>query len=227
MTVKRPVGRRESSSKPILTGPLNTYPISRAWLRSPVASSAFSVLAYGASLSWSCWERWTLNSLGTRRLLRDISLASASSSRCKRAAISTGCTSPLNARAKTPLTAPSTFFSKRAKMPMSLLPRGSPRSYPQKVGGLAALTIELEPLAYVENRRLGNDSVVLAFPGWIADLTAIRARVAERQTRWLQVPVSERTWGFKSPLAHSPAALRALVRSMLRHCNSAPRAFLI
>ena len=28
------------------------------------------------------------------------------------------------------------------------------------------------------------------------------ARVAERQTRWLQVPVSERAWGFKSPLAH-------------------------
>ncbi len=26
-----------------------------------------------------------------------------------------------------------------------------------------------------------------------------RARVAERQTRWLQVPVSERAWGFKSP----------------------------
>ena len=23
------------------------------------------------------------------------------------------------------------------------------------------------------------------------------------QTRWLQVPVFERTWGFKSPLAHS------------------------
>ncbi len=29
------------------------------------------------------------------------------------------------------------------------------------------------------------------------------AQVAERQTRWLQVPVSARTWGFKSPLAHS------------------------
>ncbi len=29
------------------------------------------------------------------------------------------------------------------------------------------------------------------------------ARVAERQTRWLQVPVSERVWGFKSPLAHA------------------------
>ena len=27
-------------------------------------------------------------------------------------------------------------------------------------------------------------------------------RVAEWQTRWLQVPVSARTWGFKSPLAH-------------------------
>jgi hypothetical protein len=23
-----------------------------------------------------------------------------------------------------------------------------------------------------------------------------------RQTRWIQVPVSERTWGFNSPLAH-------------------------
>ena len=33
--------------------------------------------------------------------------------------------------------------------------------------------------------------------------TGPRARVAERQTRWLQVPVSARTWGFKSPLAHS------------------------
>ena len=26
------------------------------------------------------------------------------------------------------------------------------------------------------------------------------------QTRWLQVPVSVRTWGFKSPLAHSVVA---------------------
>jgi hypothetical protein len=28
------------------------------------------------------------------------------------------------------------------------------------------------------------------------------ARVAEWQTRWLQVPVRETSWGFKSPLAH-------------------------
>jgi hypothetical protein len=26
--------------------------------------------------------------------------------------------------------------------------------------------------------------------------------VAKWQTRWLQVPVFARTWGFKSPLAH-------------------------
>lgn len=30
-----------------------------------------------------------------------------------------------------------------------------------------------------------------------------RARVAKWQTRWLQVPVPARAWGFKSPLAHS------------------------
>ena len=42
---------------------------------------------------------------------------------------------------------------------------------------------------------------MLALPGWFGS-QAIRARVAERQTRWLQVPVSERAWGFKSPLAH-------------------------
>jgi hypothetical protein len=28
-------------------------------------------------------------------------------------------------------------------------------------------------------------------------------RVAEWQTRWLQVPVSFGTWGFKSPFAHT------------------------
>ncbi|GAW47899.1 Ph-response regulator protein palh rim21 [Nocardioides sp. PD653] len=33
-------------------------------------------------------------------------------------------------------------------------------------------------------------------------VSPLHARVAERQTRWLQVPVSERAWGFKSPLAH-------------------------
>jgi hypothetical protein len=37
---------------------------------------------------------------------------------------------------------------------------------------------------------------------WSSPTLCERARVAEWQTRWLQVPVSERAWGFKSPLAH-------------------------
>ena len=31
----------------------------------------------------------------------------------------------------------------------------------------------------------------------------VLARVADWQTRWLQVPVPARAWGFKSPLAHT------------------------
>jgi Resolvase, N terminal domain/Helix-turn-helix domain of resolvase len=37
--------------------------------------------------------------------------------------------------------------------------------------------------------------------------TGCLGRVAEWQTRWLQVPVSFGTWGFKSPFAHSKAML--------------------
>jgi hypothetical protein len=33
-------------------------------------------------------------------------------------------------------------------------------------------------------------------------LARLFGRVAEWQTRWLQVPVSFGTWGFKSPFAH-------------------------
>jgi hypothetical protein len=44
------------------------------------------------------------------------------------------------------------------------------------------------------------------------------ARVAERQTRWLQVPVSERAWGFKSPLAHASGP---------REINDFPGSFLV
>jgi hypothetical protein len=44
--------------------------------------------------------------------------------------------------------------------------------------------------------------------GWGARLlqwygpSVVFGRVAEWQTRWLQVPVSFGTWGFKSPFAH-------------------------
>ena len=58
--------------------------------------------------------------------------------------------------------------------------------------------------AEAPKRCAGRLRIVLAFPGWFAGISADRARVAERQTRWLQVPVSARTWGFKSPLAHQP-----------------------
>ena len=40
------------------------------------------------------------------------------------------------------------------------------------------------------------------------------ARVAKWQTRWLQVPVFERTWGFKSPLAHQLGTLNCLTNSL-------------
>lgn len=47
----------------------------------------------------------------------------------------------------------------------------------------------------------GREEVVRSDLGIV--LIFCGARVAERQTRWLQVPVSERAWGFKSPLAHT------------------------
>lgn len=42
--------------------------------------------------------------------------------------------------------------------------------------------------------HLAPTSVILSLPSL--------GRVAEWQTRWLQVPVSFGTWGFKSPFAH-------------------------
>lgn len=56
--------------------------------------------------------------------------------------------------------------------------------------------------------------------GWLCRPIAVRrwgsdrdklprslGRVAEWQTRWLQVPVSFGTWGFKSPFAHKECGL--------------------
>ncbi len=47
-------------------------------------------------------------------------------------------------------------------------------------------------------------------PGRLRDrLPRLLGRVAEWQTRWLQVPVSFGTWGFKSPFAHTkPQVIR-------------------
>jgi DNA repair protein RadD len=48
-------------------------------------------------------------------------------------------------------------------------------------------------------------------------LPRLLGRVAEWQTRWLQVPVSFGTWGFKSPFAHKGVRFGDLVdREQLR-----------
>ena len=61
-------------------------------------------------------------------------------------------------------------------------------------------------------------------------LPLLLGRVAEWQTRWLQVPVRATSWGFKSPLAHHEicvadwSQLRRSVdstRSLLVHAASA------
>ena len=58
-------------------------------------------------------------------------------------------------------------------------------------------------------RRLGNAAITVVW-----SIGCFPGRVAEWQTRWLQVPVSFGTWGFKSPFAHierfsEPQALRS------------------
>src|SRR5689334_23003630 len=63
----------------------------------------------------------------------------------------------------------------------------------QPIGNLPHVSVMLDLAAFTRCRN-GN-------PGRPSGRSC--ARVAERQTRWLQVPVSERAWGFKSPLAHA------------------------
>jgi hypothetical protein len=47
-----------------------------------------------------------------------------------------------------------------------------------------------------QSTRLGTPAIT------VIGSTGCLGRVAEWQTRWLQVPVSFGTWGFKSPFAH-------------------------
>jgi hypothetical protein len=47
--------------------------------------------------------------------------------------------------------------------------------------------------------------------------------VAEWQTRWLQVPVSFGTWGFKSPFAHRVISRESWVTHESRHWLQIPR----
>jgi hypothetical protein len=48
---------------------------------------------------------------------------------------------------------------------------------------------------FAARRQMGGLAIVVGSTGRLG-------RVAEWQTRWLQVPVSFGTWGFKSPFAH-------------------------
>jgi hypothetical protein len=70
--------------------------------------------------------------------------------------------------------------------------RGEARKGP--IGVLPGLSVMLDLAAFTRLK--------LRIPGLKPGERSC-ARVAERQTRWLQVPVSERAWGFKSPLAHA------------------------
>jgi hypothetical protein len=83
--------------------------------------------------------------------------------------------------------------------------------------GVAAST-RMPPLApgRPDNARDGPGLPVWAPPRRWDSLTPLLARVAERQTRWLQVPVSERAWGFKSPLSHHLLRDRLPGRDRLR-----------
>ena len=55
----------------------------------------------------------------------------------------------------------------------------------------------------VAARSLGATQPRWATPTDVGSVAPPLGRVAEWQTRWLQVPVRETSWGFKSPLAHS------------------------
>lgn len=60
------------------------------------------------------------------------------------------------------------------------------------------------------------DLAVQLIPAWGSADGNANARVAERQTRWLQVPVSERAWGFKSPLAHHKVPIGSSTQKEIR-----------
>ncbi len=62
-------------------------------------------------------------------------------------------------------------------------------------------------IPYRHDQILGGFERMSGFPRWDVDVASVAfdssfGRVAKWQTRWLQVPVFARTWGFKSPLAH-------------------------
>src|SRR4051794_2789495 len=145
-------------------------------------------------------------------MVRPCPMTAARSSMARRMAdaISTGCTSDLKARAKAPLTARSRRCSTRSNRPMGATSSRVARDAARAAAGAVWSTIVTGWSGEVGHARrvalqardVGRDPVWRSW-GAYATIGRSHARVAERQTRCVQVAVSERAWGFKSPLAHA------------------------
>ena len=170
-----------------------------------------------AMRSRSVAESSTWKSLGTRRRWRLSTWALLSHSRWSAAEISTGWTALRKARAKTPEMSSSRRCSNRCSAFISCLlssrvrragftapPCRCRRAYRPVSSGSGSRPGPPRtawPLAVPTTTSHDLQPIGRASAPW-GSLSSLLARVAERQTRWLQVPVSERAWGFKSPLAH-------------------------
>src|SRR3954464_137510 len=145
------------------------------------ASSSPRGSAHGLSRSKSCWPSSTTKSLGTRTLPCPTTVLRASVPPCRAPAPSRGGTSPLTPFARAPSTKPPSRRSNRWRTPTKA-------SFPRRRVIVSAC-----------DQRLLSPPVG---PSRAATLGLPLGRVAEWQTRTVQVRVSVRTWGFNSPLAH-------------------------
>ena len=73
-------------------------------------------------------------------------------------------------------------------------PRGSPNPQSGRDLHLGALRLGF--------RAIRAQIALVAVARRVGSVAVLLGRVAEWQTRWLQVPVRVSSWGFKSPLAH-------------------------
>ncbi len=88
---------------------------------------------------------------------------------------------------------------------------------PSSIGRMVLLARRENTPSTIRSSRRSRDCMPMlvveatGVPGWAAAHEALAfrpplGRVAEWQTRWLQVPVRATSWGFKSPLAHDSVA---------------------
>ena len=158
------------------------------------------------------------NTLGMTVRSRSMIAARSSISRCRAAAISTGWTSALKARAKAPLTRRSSESSKRSSRPMTaskpLRFRGSgmpcpPWSKPNPRepcdGGASRGSHHLVAVRRAPGRQSlpGHTAIDESHTLATDSCSSVTREWRNRQTRTVQVRVLERVWGFNSPLAHT------------------------